>query len=99
MFTVNWSAVFEVPATGSTGWTRIDVPFTDFIPTWLGNLTEAGNMDLTNVKDIAISQTMFDHIVGSKTVAVEKYAPGDFELKFKDIRAYGTGDKVSRDKK
>ena len=43
---------------------------------------------------------MFDHIVGSKTVAVKKYAAaGPFELKFKDIRAYGTGDKVSRDKK
>ena len=54
---VKWSAVFEVPATpkGSTQWTRIDVPFTDFIPTWLGFLTEAGNMDLSNVKDIAVS--------------------------------------------
>ena len=57
LFSVKWSALFEVPATpvGSTQWTRVDVPFTDFIPLWLGNLTEAGTMDLSNVKELTIS--------------------------------------------
>ena len=35
---VNWSAKFEVPASpkGSTEWTTIEVPFSEFIPTSFG---------------------------------------------------------------
>lgn len=102
---VNWAATFDVPATpaGSKTWTRIEVPFSEFIPTFLGQLTQAGKMDLTNVKDLSIWYTMYDHIVGDFTtgylVKVDKYADGPFELQFKDIKAYGVGDAASRDKK
>ena len=40
---------------------------------------------------------MYDHIVDGKTIKVDKYRDGPFELQFKNIRAYGVGDKAQRD--
>lgn len=78
LFVVNWAATFDVAASpaGSKTWTRVEVPFENFIPTWQGILTKAGKMNLRNVKDFSIWYTMYDHIVNGysgTTIKVDKY--------------------------
>jgi hypothetical protein len=91
-----WAGEFEVTPSPNN-WTTVHIPFDKFIPTWRGQLTHSGKMDLTNVNSLSIQYSKFGYIVNGNTHEVKNFKEGKFELKFKNIRGYGSQTPAERD--
>ena len=89
-----WEAIYEVP--GGFEETNVYIPFHSFLPrfigfsTWWVEWVPFWGLDLSTITSMAYKYSLFDRISWFFliTVPVENYEEGDFEFRFKDIKAY-----------
>lgn len=86
-------AMFKLPKRGSAavdedGWTRVEVPFTDFKLVRGPRLVKDGQAFNTTKGIYQIGMTMSKFVMAENTTEIENFRPGFFELQLKRIGFY-----------
>ena len=95
-----WQNQFEIiePVEGQENdWMTVQMPFANFKSQRRGQLMYSGQMDLTKIKNFYLSYSNFEYFIGDQVHKNSSFKEGDFELQFRNMKAYGRESKDFRD--